>query len=337
MQQDANIIFIFSMPRSGSTLLQKLLAAHSKIATFAEPWLLLPLLNPDELGKNLYYNEERARNAIKEFLESLPGNRDDYLSELGKFITNVYLKKRESGEIYFVDKTPNYYHKIDEIAKVFPEAKFIFLFRNPLSVYASIMNTWYNGKFISSKYLIRDIKAAPKFLAAAYRKLSSRSLKVVYDELVKSPEETLRQIFSYLKLEFEDEILQNFSNVELGGKYNWEKIGNTPGSEVNTKSIDKWISTFDSKYKKSNAIKYLKGIDESFILECDLTKEKLNEKLKHSRVKKIGIFDVVDYYFSTYLLSRIPQKKKNKVKYFLVDLFKRIGLINTSNKIKKMI
>lgn len=337
LQREANIIFIFSMPRSGSTLLQKLIAAHSKVTTFAEPWLLLPLLNPDELGKDLYYNDERAGNAIKEFLESLPNNRGDYLIELGKFITNVYLKKRESGELYFVDKTPNYYHKIDDIATAFPKAKFIFLFRNPLSVYASIMNTWYNGKFVSSKYLIRDLKAAPKFLTEAYRKFSNRSVKVVYDELVKSPKNTLRQIFSYLELDFENEILQDFSNVQLGGNYNWEKIGNIPGSGVNKYSIEKWISTFDSKYKKSKAIEYLNGIDVSFISECGLTKEGLIEKLKQNQVKKAGIIDAADYYISTYLLSKIPQKKKNKVKHFLADLFKSMGLNKISNKIKKMI
>ena len=39
-------IFIFSAPRSGSTLLQRVLAAHTQVATASEPWILLPLLSP---------------------------------------------------------------------------------------------------------------------------------------------------------------------------------------------------------------------------------------------------------------------------------------------------
>ncbi|MFV1990599.1 MAG: sulfotransferase, partial [Acidimicrobiales bacterium] len=36
--------FLLSLPRSGSTLLQRLLGAHSMVATVAEPWLLIPPL-----------------------------------------------------------------------------------------------------------------------------------------------------------------------------------------------------------------------------------------------------------------------------------------------------
>ena len=37
-------IFIFSLPRAGSTLLQRVLMGHPEIASIAEPWLLLPLM-----------------------------------------------------------------------------------------------------------------------------------------------------------------------------------------------------------------------------------------------------------------------------------------------------
>ncbi|MEZ4607679.1 MAG: sulfotransferase [Deinococcales bacterium] len=37
-------LFLFSLPRSGSTLLQRILAAHPDIATLSEPWFILPLI-----------------------------------------------------------------------------------------------------------------------------------------------------------------------------------------------------------------------------------------------------------------------------------------------------
>ena len=37
-------VFIFSLPRSGSTLLQRVLTGHSEISSFAEPHFLLPLV-----------------------------------------------------------------------------------------------------------------------------------------------------------------------------------------------------------------------------------------------------------------------------------------------------
>ena len=39
-------VFIFSLPRSGSTLTQRVLTAHDGVASAAEPWVLLPLLQP---------------------------------------------------------------------------------------------------------------------------------------------------------------------------------------------------------------------------------------------------------------------------------------------------
>ena len=35
-------IFVFSLPRSGSTLLQRVLMSHNDISSVAEPWILLP-------------------------------------------------------------------------------------------------------------------------------------------------------------------------------------------------------------------------------------------------------------------------------------------------------
>ena len=35
------LVFLLSLPRSGSTLLQRLLAAHPQVHTVAEPWLML--------------------------------------------------------------------------------------------------------------------------------------------------------------------------------------------------------------------------------------------------------------------------------------------------------
>jgi len=49
--QGSNLIFILSLPRSGSTLLQRILGGHSQVHTVAEPWLMLnPLYALRETG-----------------------------------------------------------------------------------------------------------------------------------------------------------------------------------------------------------------------------------------------------------------------------------------------
>ena len=66
-------VLLLSLPRSGSTLLQRLLGAHSEVATAPEPWVLLPFLyalRPDDVYAE--YGHRVAVSAVAEFLDRLP-------------------------------------------------------------------------------------------------------------------------------------------------------------------------------------------------------------------------------------------------------------------------
>ena len=130
--QNKKIIFLFSLPRSGSTLLQRILMAHDKINSISEPWLLLPLfytLRQKECSAD--YDTQTCDIAMQDFIEKLPNKQNDYFEAIKFFTESLYNKISDNKNIYFLDKTPRYYLIIPEIAKTFPNAKFIFLFRNP--------------------------------------------------------------------------------------------------------------------------------------------------------------------------------------------------------------
>src|SRR5690348_3767772 len=104
-------LFIFALPRSGSTLLQRILAAHESIVTTAEPHVLLPLLAP--LRKNGAYAEYRqseVAGAIDDFCRALPHGVDDYNAAVRHFALRLYrhLARDDPGARYFLDKTPAY-------------------------------------------------------------------------------------------------------------------------------------------------------------------------------------------------------------------------------------
>ena len=100
-------IFIFSAPRSGSTLLQRVLATHSQITTASEPWVLLPLLSP------LYHRlpapgarDPLIHEALEDFIAELPNGQNDYRAAMRACAMELY-RQAASGEVsYFVDKTP---------------------------------------------------------------------------------------------------------------------------------------------------------------------------------------------------------------------------------------
>lgn len=74
-------IFLFSLPRSGSTLLQHILSAYELITTTSEPYFLLHFLESIREGEiyNIYSQQDMVHR-IEDFAYYLPGGLKDYLS-----------------------------------------------------------------------------------------------------------------------------------------------------------------------------------------------------------------------------------------------------------------
>jgi hypothetical protein len=136
-------IFIFSVSRSGSTLVQRVIAAHNDVATVSEPWILLPYLYTlRSRGVTAEYEHELMVTAIEDFCRELPAEEEDYRAELRNFVLRLYEKAAGREARYFLDKSPPYCLIAEEIMRLFPSGKFVFLWRNPLSIIASIIETW---------------------------------------------------------------------------------------------------------------------------------------------------------------------------------------------------
>ncbi|WP_198265488.1 sulfotransferase family protein [sulfur-oxidizing endosymbiont of Gigantopelta aegis] len=250
-------IFLFSLPRSGSTLLQKVLMSHHAIASTAEPWLLLPHLYAHrEIGVLAEYGHQISYSAVNEFINGLENKRSDYYDALGEFLGGLYEKQCSKNEKYFLDKTPRYYNIIPEIHEVFPDAKFIFLFRNPVHIMSSMMNTWSKGNL---KYLYafeRDLKQGPRLLSEGYELLKNKSYALRYEDFVKDPKKITKEICEYLEIKFDISMLDDFSHQNTEGNI---LIGDTTGEQsfISEKSLHKWKNTFDSTFRKKVAYKYI--------------------------------------------------------------------------------
>ncbi len=114
------IIFLISAPRSGSTLLQKLLVTSANIKTAAEPWWLLPLLKYKSNQGYESYNKRIASKAIHDFDAYFKRETGSSLdNEIAKMVQEVYsLLAPDAG--YFLDKTPRYYLIVEQLRKLFP-------------------------------------------------------------------------------------------------------------------------------------------------------------------------------------------------------------------------
>ena len=139
-------IFLLSLPRSGSTLLQRMLATHPAIATGPEPTFLLPLLHIDATdGVAAIYDQRYTSQAVEDFMASTPRGSQTFDEMVRAAATTVYVRASPRGTRYFLDKTPKYHIIVEDILRIFPDSPAIVLWRNPLSVIASLMSTWGGG------------------------------------------------------------------------------------------------------------------------------------------------------------------------------------------------
>jgi hypothetical protein len=251
-------IFLLSLPRSGSTFVQRVLTAHEGVSSAAEPWLLLPLLSPREPGMPLSDAWQRSvAAAMDEFLAGVPDGQDRYERGVRELALDLYERAAKPGDRFFVDKTPPYHLIVDPLARAFPDGKLVFLWRNPLSVLASIIETLGTGRWETYQFRT-DLFRGIDHLVRGYQAHADRAHAVRYEDLVAS-EGAWRSLAAYLGLEFDPAALQRFADVRLEGSLG-DPTGVVAYQAISREPLSKWRATIANPVRRAWARRYLRWI-----------------------------------------------------------------------------
>ena len=203
METGDSLIFLLSAPRSGSTLLQRMLAQHADIHTGLESWLMLhPVYALREQGIWTEYSHHAARDALNHFLDDQESGGQIYLDAVRSYAGTLYSGAlRDSGSRYFLDKTPAYTRIISELRELFPHARFVVLLRHPMALLNSAIETWLEGRWENIHWCRHDLLDA---LASIRRHVLDApdfpGLVVRYEDLVTDPGVQMARIWDYLEL-----------------------------------------------------------------------------------------------------------------------------------------
>jgi hypothetical protein len=249
------LIFVISQPRSGSTLLQKVLGSHSAIHTLSEPWVALqPLFGLRESGIAADYSARLARIGVQEFLDALPEGEEAYWEAVRLMLGHLYRRAlEESGKRFFLDKTPRYTMILPELRRVFPEAHFIFLLRNPLAVLASVIDTWAPDDCVHCIRPFRhDLARAPGLIAEAIHRPDERTTVIRYEDLAGHPERAVSRLCKRLRISFEPAMLEYGCSEAGRAAFRFgDSVTVHRKSRPVASRITRWEKTLDSPIRRA--------------------------------------------------------------------------------------
>lgn len=286
-------VFIFSLPRSGSTLLQRLISMHSEVATESETWLLLPLFYIAKSETSFTeYSGSLATIGIHEALAKIENGKDKYKQGAAKLAASIYAELAKNGEKYFLEKTPRNHLVVQEILESFPDAKFIFLWRNPLAVAGSILSSWGKGRWYMYRFYV-DLFKGLENLVSAYEQNKSRSLALNYESLLAEPGKELKRIMEYLELPEEEIDPGKLKQFQLSGTMG-DDTGTKAYMNLSNEPLQKWKAQIRNPVRRSWCRKYLQWAGERRLSTMGYDKTELENQLNSIRMSPLLVLsDIV--------------------------------------------
>jgi tetratricopeptide (TPR) repeat protein len=194
-------IFILGLPRSGSTLLEQILASHSQVEGTQE------LSDVQRIVLELQGREPDLDNP--RYPRSLEPLGADDIARLGqRYLADT--RAYRTGKPFFIDKMPNNFRHIGLIYLMLPNAKIIDARREPMSCcFSNLKQLFAQGQEFT--YSVEDIaryyRTYLDLMEHWHRVLPGRVLRVQHEDVVEDLEGSVRRMLEHCQLEFEPSCL----------------------------------------------------------------------------------------------------------------------------------
>lgn len=199
---EKKIIFILGMPRSGTTLVEQIISAHSNVYGSGELPYLTKIIN-----KKFIENKKLLVTKTLEILDN-----EKFISEISNEYYS-YLMNYKISENYITDKAPLNFMWIGFIKILFPNSKIIHCKRNPhdncVSLYKNVFEGGINFCYTQTE-LAKYYKLYLDLMKFWTKCLPNDFLNIEYEEIVTNPKHEIKKLVEYCDLNWEENCL-NFS------------------------------------------------------------------------------------------------------------------------------
>jgi len=225
LSQSGNGVFLVGCPRSGTTLLQSILASHSQVLSFPETHFFSTLIPYKPFLRRLGITTPRRANRARSSLVELGCNP----YELPRGLRNVSVRSfvdilvhhlntaaRRQDKSRWLEKTPAHLHYTDIIERYIPDCHFVHLIRDGRDVVASLYEVThkYPARWGGSRDVdqcidrwIQDIRITCEL---AHRQ---RHTVVQYEGLTSDPKDAMIRLCDVLDLQYSENMLSSYQRT----------------------------------------------------------------------------------------------------------------------------
>lgn len=224
-------IFLVGCPRSGTTILQSLLAAHPEVISFPESKFFQYLFYdkfkcPGKLPSRMeaFFRDEINRPELLQGFD----DRQTLETKVSWFVEVLDGLAAEQNKSIWLEKTPEHIYFIEDIQRLLPDAKFIHILRNSMDTIASLHDATRNyheawGPGWDLNHCINRWKEA-KLISHKYAN-NPRHILVKYEDILENKVKKLEELCHFMGIDYDGKMLVNYQEkaAKLSLNLPWHK------------------------------------------------------------------------------------------------------------------
>ncbi len=226
--QDDSPIFVLGQPRTGTTLIERIITSHSQVESAGE-------LRQFSMALRRLLNYSEPEWFCEDFIAQ-SAKLD------GKLIGDMYLhtsQKVRGNSPRFVDKMPPNFHYIPLILNALPNAKIVHVVRHPMDAcfanYKQLFADAYPHSY-DQREMARHHARYHKLMSIWRERFPNRFFDIAYEDITSDIEQHARRLIDYLDLPWEDACLNFYNRRSAVATASTVQV-RTP---AHTRSVGRW-------------------------------------------------------------------------------------------------